>query len=166
MRGKKKILGGALAAMLVLSACGGGGTGGDGGDGGGGGDTGAMSGELTVWIMDPGNPEVQKIIDETGAAFEAEHQDVTVSIEYVPWTSAHDQFVTAIGGGQVPDLAEMGTTWTPEFASLGAFAPIEQSGEAEFVESLVVSGTVDDTAYGYPWYAGARSLIYRTDVVQ
>jgi len=157
------LLGGTLAATLALSACGSDGGGGGGADGGGGG---GMAGEITVWIMDPGNPEVQQIIDETGTAFEAEHSDATVNIEYVPWTSAHDQFVTAIGGGQVPDLAEMGTTWTPEFASLGAFAPIEQAGEAEYVESLVDSGTVDDTAYGYPWYAGARSLIYRTDVLE
>lgn len=163
MRRTTKVLGGVAAAALVLSACGTD-TGSDGnGDDGGGAD--AMAGELTVWIMDPGNPDVQKIIDDTGAAFESENPDATVNIEYVPWPSAHDQFVTAIGGGQVPDLAEMGTTWTPEFASLDAFAPIVQSGDAEFVESLVASGTVDGSAYGYPWYAGARSLIYRTDVL-
>jgi N,N'-diacetylchitobiose transport system substrate-binding protein len=33
------------------------------------------------------------------------------------------------------------------------------------VESLVEGATVDGTVYGVPWYAGARALIYRTDVL-
>ena len=42
-----------------------------------------------------------------------------VNIQFVPWAQAHDKFVTAIAGGKVPDVAEMGTTWTPEFADQG-----------------------------------------------
>lgn len=122
--------------------------------------------ELSVWIMQPGNEEVENILNETAAAFEEENEGVTVDVQFVPWANAHDQFVTAVGGGQVPDVAEMGTTWTPEFAELGGLAPIEASPDADYIESLVVSGSVDGTAYGHPWYAGARSLIYRTDVFE
>lgn len=127
---------------------------------------GGVEGDLTVWIMEPGNEEVQAVVDDTAAAFEEENDGVTVDLQYVPWGNAHDQFVTAIGGGQVPDVAEMGTTWTAEFAELGGLAPIEGEMGGDYVESLVDSGTVDGTAYGYPWYAGARSLIYRTDILE
>lgn len=123
-------------------------------------------GELTVWIMEPGNEEVQAVVDDTAAAFEEQNPDATVDVQYVPWGSAHDQFVTAIGGGQVPDVAEMGTTWTAEFAELGGLAPIEGELGGDYVDSLVNSGTVDGTPYGYPWYAGARALIYRTDIFE
>ncbi|MPZ52289.1 MAG: extracellular solute-binding protein [Acidimicrobiia bacterium] len=116
--------------------------------------------------MEPGNDEVQRVVDETAAAFEEQNEGTSVEIQYVPWASAHDQFVTAIGGGQVPDVAEMGTTWTAEFAELGGLAPVEGGLGDEYVESLVEAGTVDDTAYGYPWYAGARALIYRTDIFE
>lgn len=124
----------------------------------------ADGGTLSVWIMQPGSEDVETIINDTAAAFEEANDGVGVDVQFVPWANAHDQFVTAIGGGQVPDVAEMGTTWTAEFAELGAFAPVEAAGEGDYVESLVTSGTVDGQAYGYPWYAGARSLIYRTDV--
>lgn len=123
-----------------------------------------LSGDLSVWIMEPGNEEVQATLDGFGEDFEALHDGVTVTIDYVPWANAHDQFVTAIAGGQVPDLAEMGNTWTPEFAELGAFAPVEPPAGVEFVEGLAQSATIDGVTYGYPWYAGARALIYRTDV--
>lgn len=121
-------------------------------------------GEITVWIMQPGSDEVERIVQEAVDAFEAEHDGATVALDFVPWASAHDQFVTAIGAGQTPDVAEMGTTWTPEFAELGGLRAIEGGLGEGYVESLIESGTVDGTAYGYPWYAGARSFIYRTDV--
>ncbi|MGH8777323.1 MAG: sugar ABC transporter substrate-binding protein [Jiangellaceae bacterium] len=157
-------LSGAVVLALAVAACGG--DDGDDDDAAGTNGDEALSGDLTVWIMDPGNPEVQETIDATGVAFEAEHEGVTIDIEYVPWPNAHDQFVTGIAGGQVPDLAEMGTTWTPEFGSQGAFVEVEAPEGDEYVPALVESGTVDGTNYGYPWYAGARALIYRTDIFE
>jgi N,N'-diacetylchitobiose transport system substrate-binding protein len=162
LHGRKTAL---LAAVtLAVAACGGGDDAGgsDGGESAGG----ESGGELSVWIMQPGNDEVEAIINESVAAFEEANEGVTVALDFVPWASAHDQFVTAIGGGQTPDVAEMGTTWTPEFAELGGLAEVEASADGDYVESLVESATVDGTTYGYPWYAGARGLIYRTDVFE
>jgi len=156
-------VGSVMVLALVLAACSG-----DDESGGAAGepaDAGAeLRGDLTVWIMDPDNPEARVTIDATGAAFEAEHEGVMIDIEYVPWPDAYDRFVTGIAGGQVPDLAEMGTSWTPVFAEQGAFAPVEAPEGVDYVDSLVESGTVDGANHGYPWYAGARAMIYRTDV--
>jgi len=151
---------GAAALALALAACGDDG-GGNGGEGNGGGD---LAGDLTVWIMEPGNPEVQATLDGFGDAFEAEHAGVTVTIEYVPWPDAHTQLTTAVAGGQVPDLSEIGNTMTAEFAEAGAFAEVAAPEGAAFVEGLAQSSVVDGVNYGYPWYAGARALLYRTDV--
>lgn len=148
---------GAAALALVLAGCGG-----DGGDGG----SGGAGGDLTVWIMEPGNPEVQATIDGFAESFAAERDGVTVTIEYVPWPDAHTQLTTAVAGGQVPDLTEVGNTMTAEFAEAGAFAPVEAPEGVAFVEGLAQSSVVDDVNYGYPWYAGARALIYRTDVFE
>ncbi|MGH8991728.1 MAG: extracellular solute-binding protein, partial [Acidimicrobiia bacterium] len=73
-------------------------------------------------------------------------------------------FVTAIGGDQTPDVAEMGSTWTPEFGGTGVLATAEGDLDG-YVDSLVEGATVDGEVYGLPWYAGARALIYRTDVL-
>ena len=157
-------VGSVMALGLVLAACSGDDEGSEAGDDPAGTEAG-LSGDLTVWIMDPGNPEAQQTIDATGAAFETEHEGVTIDIEYVPWSSAHDRFVAGLVGGQVPDLAEMSTTWMPEFGEQGAFAPTEASEGVQYVDALVAAGTVDGTTFGYPWYAAAPALIYRTDVL-
>ncbi len=119
---------------------------------------------LSVWIMQPGSDEVENIITDSVAAFEDEHAGVSVDLQFVPWDAAHDQFVTAIGGGQVPDVAEMGNTWTPEFAEMGGLAAIEGEIDGDYIDAIVDSGLVEGEAYGYPWYAGARAFIYRQDV--
>ncbi len=126
----------------------------------------SAKGPLQVWIMEPGNPELRTFFTSASGEFEAAHPGDRVEVQFVPWASAHDQFVTAIGGGQVPDVAEMGSTWTPEFGDIGALEPAELGGGADrYVDSLVEGATVDGTIYGVPWYAGARALIYRADVL-
>ena len=127
----------------------------------------SAKGPLRVWIMEPGSPELRSFLTSATGDFEAGHPGDRVQVQFVPWASAHDQFVTAIGGGQVPDVAEMGSTWTPEFGDIGALEPADLSHPegGGYVQSLVDGATVDGKVYGVPWYAGARALIYRADVL-
>jgi N,N'-diacetylchitobiose transport system substrate-binding protein len=125
--------------------------------------TAKLSGEIETWIMDPGTPELQDVFKGYAREFESAHAGTKVNLQFVPWAQAHDKFTTAIAGGKVPDVAEMGTTWTPEFAALGAFNEVEASS-GEYVSSLVDAGSVEGKTYGRPWYAGARAFIYRKDV--
>ncbi|MDR6867339.1 N,N'-diacetylchitobiose transport system substrate-binding protein [Microbacterium resistens] len=154
------------AATLGLAACSGGSTPAA--------TSGPVDGKgktLTVWIMKGTNPDASAFYDEVSKAFEKE-TGATVKVEEVQWADAHDRFVTSIAGGTTPDLAETGTTWTAEFADAGALLPIDQYVDAEkglkddLVEGLKVAGTYDKELYGMPWYAGVRSIVYRTDVFQ
>lgn len=160
------------AVALTAASCGGGDGGGDdlGGDGD---DTNASSYEgetLNVWIMEGTNPDAEPFFDAVAEDFKAK-TGATLDVQFVPWTAAHDKFVTAIAGGTGPDVAEVGTTWTPEFADAGALVdltePVESSEvSGELVDGLVSAGTVDGALYGMPWYAGVRSVIYRADVFE
>jgi N,N'-diacetylchitobiose transport system substrate-binding protein len=147
-----------LALALLAGACGGGG----GADEEAGGAV--DQGSIDVWIMEPGSPELKTYFTQASADFAAAHPGAKVEVQFVPWASAHDQFVTAIGGDQTPDVAEMGSTWTPEFGGTGVLVPAEGDLDG-YVESLVDGATVDGEVYGLPWYAGARALIYRKDVL-
>ena len=148
-------------AALGLTACSGGST-----------DGGAVDGEgktLTVWIMQGTNPDSEAFFDEVGAAFKKE-TGAKLDVEHVQWADAHDRFVTSIAGNTTPDVAETGTTWTAEFADAGALYPIGDDVKAagledDLVEGLVESGTYEDEMYGMPWYAGVRSLVYRSDIL-
>ena len=126
----------------------------------------SSSGSISVWIMDPGSPKIQGVVKQYGTDFEAAHPGTKVDIQFVPWAQAHDKFVTAIAGGKVPDVAEMGTTWTPEFADQGGLVEQPKISKGDYVSSLVDAATLDGKVYGKPWYAGARALIYRKDMLE
>jgi N,N'-diacetylchitobiose transport system substrate-binding protein len=128
-------------------------------------EEGGASGEIDVWIMDPGNPQLQDVINTYAADFEAANPGTSVTIEFVPWDGGKDRFLNAIASGDVPDLAETGTTWTPEFAELGGLEAVTEEND-DWLPSLVEAGQVDGTLYGVPWYAGNRALIYRSDVFE
>jgi N,N'-diacetylchitobiose transport system substrate-binding protein len=137
------------------------------GCGSGGGDTGDDR-TLTVWIMEGTNSDARPFFDEVSAAF-ARQTGAALDVQFVPWAGAKDKFTTSIAGGTTPDVAEVGTTWTPEFATTGALVDltsrVQDAGLSDgLVEGLVEAGTVDGALYGMPWYAGVRSIIYRTDV--
>jgi N,N'-diacetylchitobiose transport system substrate-binding protein len=123
---------------------------------------------LTVWIMEGTNPDVQPFFAELSAAFQ-QRTGATLDVQFMQWGGAHDRFVTAIAGNTTPDVAELGTTWVGEFGASGALVDIgprmQESGLADgFNDVLVESGTLDGALYGMPWYAGVRSVLYRTDV--
>jgi N,N'-diacetylchitobiose transport system substrate-binding protein len=160
---------GLVAVGLLTAACGDDGGGGEGIDNAGG-DVSAEGEELTVWIMEGTNAKPDKYVDQLSTAFE-EETGATLDIQFVPWAEAHDKFVNSIAGGTTPDVAEVGTTWTPEFADAGALVDlsgaVEEAGIGEdLVPGLVEAGTVDEGLYGMPWYAGVRSVVYRTDVFE
>jgi N,N'-diacetylchitobiose transport system substrate-binding protein len=160
--GTNKWLAAVLAvAMAAVAGCGGGNDDKASTSGG----SGKPSGNVSVWIMDPGSPKLQGVIKGYATAFEAKNPGTKVEIQFVPWAQAHDKFTTAIAGGKVPDVAEMGTTWTPEFADQGAFEEVTAASGGDYVSSLIDAATLDGKVYGKPWYAGARALIYRKDVL-
>jgi N,N'-diacetylchitobiose transport system substrate-binding protein len=131
----------------------------------------ASSGDtLTVWIMEGTNPDAAPFFEDVAAAFE-EQTGATLDVQFVQWAEAKDRFTTAIAGDTLPDVAEVGTTWTPEYAEAGVLLDVtdrvDETGLREdFVPALVEAGTYDGGLYGMPWYSGVRSIVYRTDVFE
>ena len=128
-------------------------------------DEGAHEGEeITVWIMQPGSDTLEEMLEGYTEEFEEEHgADVTLTFQ--PWDDAHDAFTTALAGDDVPDVAEMGTTWTPEFGVLGAFAE-QDLGDEDYIDAVVDTGAPEGEPLGVPWYAAARALIYNVEVFE
>jgi len=118
---------------------------------------------LDVWIMEGTNPDAKPFFQQVSAAFKKQ-TGAKLDVQYVPWAEAHDKFVDAIAGGTTPDVAEVGTTWTPEFADAGALTDlskvVDDAGlDSDLVPGLVEAGTVDGKLYGMPWYGGIRSVV-------
>jgi multiple sugar transport system substrate-binding protein len=157
----------ALIVVLALAACGRGDE--DGADGTDAGevsqapeiDTSAASGEIDVWAMGA-EGEALGAFAET---FMEEFPDVTVNVTPVPWDAAHDRIVSAIAGGEVPDVTMVGTTWMGEFATLGGLDPTPANIDgSQFFEGAWGTTVVDGTSYAVPWYVETRLVYYRTDL--
>jgi multiple sugar transport system substrate-binding protein len=156
--------------VLALAACGRGDE--DGGDGSAGADastapmaseidTSAASGEIDVWAMGAEGDALGAFAE----SFMEEFPDVTVNVTPVPWDAAHDRIVSAIAGGEVPDVTMVGTTWMGEFATLGGLDPTPANIDgSQFFEGAWNTTVVDGTSYAVPWYVETRLVYYRTDL--
>jgi len=128
----------------------------------------ASSDSVTFWYMGDGNEQIQPILDDF-----TEETGITVDIQSIPWSSAHDKLLTAVASGDGPDVVQMGTTWMAEFVDAGALQDISSYVESEetlnsenFFEGSVATTEFDDAYYAVPWYTETRALYYRTDLLE
>jgi multiple sugar transport system substrate-binding protein len=112
-----------------------------------------------------------EVVGELLAEFEREHPGLTVRVEQLPWTAAHEKLLTAFAGDATPDLAQLGNTWIAEFAALGALEPLQPWLDADrsivaadYFEGIWRTNQVDGTLVGLPWYVDTRLLFYRSDL--
>lgn len=110
---------------------------------------------------------------ELTAQFEREHPDITVRVQQLPWSAAHEKLLTAHVGDVTPDLAQIGNTWVPEFVALRALEPLSartSAGSAvsadQFFPGIWATNIVADTVWGVPWYVDTRLMFYRTDLLR
>lgn len=123
--------------------------------------SGPATGTITLWAQGSEGEALPALLKE----FEAENPGVTVNVTAIPWTAALSKYQTAIAGGTVPDVAQMGTTWMGDFSP--AFEPTPSDIDSStFFPGSVKSTEVEGTSYGVPWYVETRVVYYRTDLAE
>ncbi len=124
--------------------------------------------QLTFWGMG----REGEVVGELIAAWDAQRPDVTVKVQQIPWSAAHEKLLTAHVGRATPDLAQLGNTWVPEFAALRALAPLDQRvaasqviRQADHFPGIWDTNIIDGRLYGVPWYVDTRVIFYRSDLL-
>jgi multiple sugar transport system substrate-binding protein len=91
-------------------------------------------------------------------------------VQQIPWSAAHEKLLTAFVGDALPDVVQLGNTWIPEFAALGALEPLEPwlartpaLDAGDFFPGVREAGVIDGATLAVPWYADTRLLFYRAD---
>lgn len=104
--------------------------------------------------------------------FESLHPDIRVEVQALPLTAAHEKLLTAFAGDALPDLAQLGNTWLPELATLGALEPLQARVDAsdviradDYFQGIWDTNRMDGRLYGVPWYVDTRLVFYRTDLL-
>ena len=123
---------------------------------------------LQIWAMG----EEAKNLHIMAEKFMKENPGVKVEIQAIPWSAAYDKILTGIAGMQLPDLAQMGTTWMAPFGAMGVFEELSPYLEKSFInKDMFFEGswqtvTMNGGVYGIPWYVDVRVMFYRTDVLK
>lgn len=128
------------------------------------------SGVTTIrfWALGHEGEVVQPLLRD----FERTHPGVRVEMQQLPLTAAHEKLLTAFAGDALPDLGQLGNTWIPEFATLGALQPLQPYVDAstdvlpdDYFRGIWDTNVIAGTLYGVPWYVDTRLLFYRTDLL-
>ncbi len=123
---------------------------------------------LKLWAFGPEGEAVGKLLTE----FEQTHPGVHVVVQNLPLTAMHEKLLTAFAGDALPDLCQLGNTWIPEFAVLGALEPlqayVDQSEvvrREDYFAGIWDTNVIDGALYGVSWYVDTRLLFYRKDLL-
>ncbi|TPG39893.1 extracellular solute-binding protein [Sphingomonas koreensis] len=105
--------------------------------------------------------------------FQAANPGIRVDIEQVPFAEAHQKLLTGFAGDSLPDMAQLGNSWLPEFEALGALQPLDARiaatpaiDPADYFPGIWDASRIDGRLYGVPWYVDTRLLFYRRDILK
>ncbi len=127
-----------------------------------------LQGTISVWAM---GDEAMRL-PELARRFEAEHPGTRIRVQAIPWTGAHQRLLTSVAGNVTPDVAQLGTTWVPEFAAMDSLLPLEQYLEGsdisleDFFEGSAETAYFEGRIVSIPWYVDTRVFFYRTDLAE
>jgi N,N'-diacetylchitobiose transport system substrate-binding protein len=124
---------------------------------------------ITVWLQVDAQANWENVVTAATAAFKQQHPGVDVKVEYQTWADHLTKFDAALAGNTAPDVIELGNTEMTKYMAAGAFAdltPFRNSipNSGTWLRGLAASSTYQGKLYGVPYYAGARGVIYRTDL--
>src|SRR5882724_12801486 len=66
-----------------------------------------------------------EVVQSMAPDFERRHPGVTLHVQQIPWSAAHEKLLTAFVGDAMPDAFQVGNTWIPEFVALDALEPLD-----------------------------------------
>jgi N,N'-diacetylchitobiose transport system substrate-binding protein len=123
---------------------------------------------IKVWLMVDAESGWKNVVDDATARFTAKTKAL-VKVEYQQWANRYTRLDTALAGTDGPDVVELGNTDMPKYVFDSAFAEIDKGkfeNSSTWLTGLADPCTLDGKIYCVPYYAGARVLIYRTDLLQ
>jgi len=123
---------------------------------------------IKVWLMVDAESGWKEVVEDANARFTAATK-AQVKVEYQQWANRYARLDAAMATTDGPDVVELGNTDMPKYVFAGAFGEIDKSrfeNSSTWLTGLADPCTLDGKVYCVPYYAGARVLIYRTDLLE
>jgi len=132
-------------------------------------DGGERDDTVVFWAMGAEAEAAEAVL----AGFREQNPGIPVRVQKVPWSAAHEKLLTAYVGGSMPDVFQLGNTWVPELATLGALEPLDERvagskdvAREDFFPGVLEANVVDGRLVALPWYVDTRLLFYRRDLLE
>ncbi|MGH2617606.1 MAG: ABC transporter substrate-binding protein, partial [Thermomicrobiales bacterium] len=118
--------------------------------------------QITLWVISSFTPDEEAPIYQAAQQYEDE-TDVEVVIEPAPASGMQDKLLTAVLGGEGPDVVSVDSAWNAGLAASGItsdvserFAPIA----GQYFPGPVDTGAYLGAQYAVPWYTNNVGLYY------
>lgn len=102
-------------------------------------------------------------------AYSAEHPDVTLNLEFVPYEGLRDKTLLAQGSGAGYDVVLFDVVWPAEYATNGILLDVSDRITPEMKEGVLPGAwtTVEyqGKQYGMPWILDTKYLFYNKDML-
>ncbi len=154
---KKKVLACIISVLLtvtLLSGCG---------------SSGAGSDIITLdfWTIDL-KANFQDYFEKLIENYEEENPGVHIKWTDLPYDDIRAKLVTAIAGGNAPDVVNLNTQIALTLAGKGTLVDLNSAASVEqksiYTESLWDSAKLGDHVYAFPWYASPDIMFYNKEL--
>ncbi len=113
----------------------------------------------------------KKILDEI-RRYRTEHGGADIHIRFIKWIDAFNLMKSAARAEdvpEIPDIIQIGTTWTPHFAETGYIADLSKDFDQNLYAPAAVANCKiygSETLYAVPWFVDMRVLAYWKKAVE
>jgi N,N'-diacetylchitobiose transport system substrate-binding protein len=121
---------------------------------------------LKVWLMVDAQSGWKNVVDDANARF-TQATGAQVQVDDQQWGDHLAKVDATLAGSDVPDVMELGNTEMPKYVFNGAFTELDKAqyeNSDNWLEGLSAPCQYEGKTYCVPYYAGARVLIYNTDL--
>lgn len=126
--------------------------------------------KLNIWIM-PNSAKAKEDLIEVLKPF-TDKTGIEVDVTVLDWGIAWDKLNTAAISGVGPDIVQVGSTWVPTFAAMGALADLRPYFPEKLDDKFLKSSFSTARMYGkeelvsIPWVADMNLFYFRKDIYE
>ena len=105
------------------------------------------------------------------AAYEVAHPGVKIDVQNITYDALHDKLLTALAGGDAPDLSWGLPEWLGELNKMGALRDLTEEAKtwpdrSAIYPNVLDALTIDGHLLAMPHYLGIRALLVHEDMLK